>query len=98
MKPEVALFYTGIGLDVVGIGLDRFPVELREQIVAEYPRDNFNEEIAAAFLGGFAHKPASTWATVMADVCERLIPGYQSPNLCDLIADSPFANSVSAKQ
>jgi hypothetical protein len=98
MKPEVSLFYTGIGLDVVGNGFDQFPAELREQIVAEYPRDNFNEEIAAAFFGGFAHKPASTWATVMADVCERFIPGYHSPNLCDIIAKSPFPNSASAKK
>jgi hypothetical protein len=93
MKPEVALFYTGIGLDVVGSGFDQFPAELREQIVAAYPRENFNEEIAAAFFAGFAHKPASTWATVMADLCERFIPGYQSPNLCDIIAKSPFPNS-----
>jgi hypothetical protein len=96
MKPEVALFYTGIGLDVVGSGFDQFPAELREQIVAAYPRDNFNEEIAKAFFDGFAHKPASTWGTVMAPVCERFIPGYESPNLCDIIAKSPFPNSTSA--
>lgn len=95
MKPEVSLFYRGIGLDVVGNGFDQFPARLREQIVAEYPREHFNEEIAAAFFGGFAHKPASTWGTVMADVCERFIPGYQSPNLCDLIAKSPFPDSES---
>ncbi|MGA8437594.1 MAG: HD domain-containing protein [Candidatus Sulfotelmatobacter sp.] len=97
MKPEVSLFFTGIGLDVLGNGFDRFPTELREQIVAEYPRENFNEGIAEAFFGGFAHKPASTWGTVMADVCERSIPGFESPNLCDLIAKSPFPNSASAK-
>ena len=33
----------------------------------------------------------------MADICERFIPSYQSPNLCDLIANSPFPNSASAK-
>lgn len=98
MKPEVSLFYTGIGLDVVGIGFDQFSAELREEIVAEYPRENFNGEIAAAFFGGFAHKPASTWATVMAGVCERFIPDYRSPNHCDIIARSPFPNSASAKK
>ena len=41
MKPEVALLFTGVGLDVLGEGFDNFPVDLREQIVAQYPRHNF---------------------------------------------------------
>jgi hypothetical protein len=93
MKPEVSLLFTGVGLDVLGEGFKDFPAELREQIVAEYPRENFKEGIVKAFFGGFAHKPGSTWGTVKADVCERFIPGYKSPNFCDLIANSPFPNS-----
>ena len=98
MKPEVSLLFTGVGLDVLGEGFDDFPADLREQIVAEYPRDNFKEGIVKAFFGGFAHKPGSTWGTVKADVCERYIPGYKSPNFCDLIANSPFPNSPSPKK
>jgi hypothetical protein len=95
MEPEVALLFTGVGLDVLGENFDKFPVELREEIVAAYPRINFKEGIVKSFFGGFAHKPASTWGTVKADVCERFIPGYKSPNFCDLIANSPFPNSRS---
>jgi hypothetical protein len=93
MKPEVALLFTGVGLDVLGEGFEGFPAELREQIVAEYPRENFKQGIVKAFFGGFAHKPGTTWGTVKADVCERYIPGYKSPNFCDLIANSPFPDS-----
>jgi hypothetical protein len=93
MKPEVSLLYSGVGLDVLGEGFENFPADLREQIVAEYPRVNFKEGIVQAFFGGFAHKPGSTFGTVKADVCERFIPGYKSPNFCDLIASSPFQNS-----
>jgi HD domain-containing protein len=93
MKPEVALLFSGVGLDVLGEGFDTFPADLREQIVAEYPRVNFKEGIVQAFFGGFAHKPGTTWGTVKADVCERFIPCYKSPNFCDLIANSPFPNS-----
>ena len=93
MEPEVALLYSGVGLDVLGEGYDSFPKELREEIVTAYPRENFKEGIVQAFFGGFAHKPDSTFGTVKADVCERFIPGYQSPNFCDLIAHSPFPNS-----
>jgi hypothetical protein len=95
MDPEVALLFTGVGLDVLGEGFDKFPAELREEIVAAYPRINFKEGIVKSFFGGFAHKPASTWGTVKADVCERFIAGYKSPNFCDLIANSPFPNSRS---
>jgi hypothetical protein len=95
MDPEVALLFTGVGLDVLGEGFDKFPAELREEIVAAYPRINFKEGIVKSFFGGFAHKPATTWGTVKADVCERFIAGYKSPNFCDLIANSPFPNSRS---
>jgi HD domain len=95
MEPEVALLFTGVGLDVLGEGFDKFPAEIRDEIVAAYPRANFKEGIVKSFFGGFAHKPASTWGTVKADVCERFIAGYKSPNFCDLIANSPFPNSRS---
>ncbi len=90
MKPEVSLLFTGVGLDVLGEGFDQFPAELRERIVAKYPRVDFKQGIVQAFFSGFAHKPGSTWGTVKADVCERFISGYKSPNFCDLIAASPF--------
>jgi hypothetical protein len=95
MQPEVALLFTGVGLDVLGEGFDKFPAAARDEIVATYPRINFKEGIVKAFFGGFAHKPGSTWGTVKADVCERYIDGYKSPNFCDLIANSPFPNSRS---
>ena len=93
MRPEVALLFSGVGLDVLGKGFESFPAKLREQIVKEYPRENFKEGIVKAFFGGFEYKPGSTWGTVKADVCERFIPGYKSPNFCDLIANSPFPDS-----
>ena len=90
MRPEVSLLFTGVGLDVIGLGVDDFPEDLRQKIVEAYPRTHFKAEIDQAFFGGFARKPGSTWGTVMADVCERYIPGYKSPNLCDLIANFAF--------
>ena len=44
MKPEVGLIYSGVGLDVLGRGLEQFPADLREKIVARYPRRNFKQE------------------------------------------------------
>jgi hypothetical protein len=93
MQPEVALLYTGVGLDVLGRGFDQFPPEVREQIVAKYPRTHFREAFIKAYFAGFAHKPHTTYGTVNAGVCERFIPGFKSPNASDLIASSPFPDS-----
>lgn len=93
MRPEVALLYSGVGLDVLGKGFDQFPSELREKIVAEYPRKRFKEEFIQEYFAGFGHKPGTTYGTVNSSICERLIPGYRAPNAIDVIAASPFPDS-----
>jgi hypothetical protein len=93
MRPEIALLYSGVGLDVLGRGFDQFPSELRERIVAEYPRKHFKKGFIKEYFAGFAHKPGTTYGTVNSSICERLIPGYKAPNACDLVAASPFPDS-----
>jgi hypothetical protein len=93
MNPEVALLHSGVALDVVGRGYDQFPSELRDEIVASYPRKRFKESLPRMFFDGFAHKPGTTFGTLNAAICERFIPGYKSPNVCDAIAASPFPDS-----
>ncbi len=51
------------------------------------------EKASISFLR--AHKPGTTYGTVNASICERLIPGYEAPNACDVIAASPFPDSAS---
>ena len=86
MRPEVAVLYSGVLLDVLGRGYDQFPSALRDEILASYPRKHFKEDFIPAYVAGFAHKPATTYGTVNAAFCERYIPGFKSPNACDLIA------------
>jgi hypothetical protein len=93
MRPEVALLYSGVGLDVLGKGFDEFPSDLREAIVAKYPRKQFKENFIQEYFAGFAHKPGTTYGTVNAAIYECLLPGYRFPNACDLIASSPFPDS-----
>src|SRR5438874_4509384 len=71
MRPEVALLYSGVGLDVLGKGFDQFPSKLRDEIVARYPRKHFKERFLQEYFDGFAHKPSTTYGTVNAGVCER---------------------------
>jgi hypothetical protein len=93
MRPEVALLNSGVVLDVLGIGFDQFPSELRDDIVTRYPRKHFKKDFLQAYFGGFAHKPDTTLGTVNAGICERFLPDYKSPNACDLMAGSPFPDS-----
>jgi hypothetical protein len=94
MRPEVALLQSGVLLDVLGKGFDQFPSELRDEIVSSYPRKQFKERFLQEYFGGFAHKPATTFGTVNASICERFIPDFKSPNTVDLMLGSPFADSV----
>jgi hypothetical protein len=93
MRPEAALLYSGVLLDVLGKGFDQFPSDLRDEIVARYPRKNFKQDFIEAYFAGFANKPGTTYGTVNASICERFIAGYKSPNAVDLIAASPFPGS-----
>jgi hypothetical protein len=94
MRPEVALLNSGVLLDVLGMGFDQFPADLRDEIVAKYPRMNFKEGFIREYFAGFAHKPATAYGTVNAAFCERFIPGFKSPSACDLIAASPFPDTA----
>jgi hypothetical protein len=42
------------------------------------------------FADGFAHKPATTFGTMNADVLEWALPGFRRTNFCDLIAANPL--------
>jgi HD domain len=93
-KPlEVELLYNGVGLDVLGIGYEKFPSRLREEVVAAYPRTDFKRGIAQAFLGGFAHKTHTTEGTCNEDICSHLIRNYRRGDFYVQIQDSPFQNS-----
>jgi hypothetical protein len=94
MRPEVALLNSGVLLDVLGVGFDQFPVELRDEIVARYPRKHFKERFLQEYFAGFAHKPGTTYGTVNASICERFIPDFKSPNAVDLMLGSPFPDSA----
>jgi HD domain len=90
---EVELLYNGVGLDVLGIGYDVFPKDIREKVVAEYPRINFKRGIAEAFFGGFGYKAQTTEATCNEDICSHFISNYKHSDFYDQIQKSPFENS-----
>ncbi len=92
MRPEVALLYSGVGLDVLGKGFDQFPAKLRDEIVARYPRKRFAEDFIHEYFRGVAHKPQTTYGTINSGVCARYISGFKNPDAVDLMVAGPFAD------
>ena len=90
MRPEVALLYTGVGLDVLGKGFDQFPSQLRDEIVARYPRKRFKEDFIQAYFNGFAHKPGTTYGTVNAGFVNVLSPAIRVPTPATWLLHLPF--------
>jgi hypothetical protein len=90
-QPEVELVTAGVEFDVLGIGFDDMPSEVRDQVVAEHPRTGFKEGIVNAFADGMRFKPETTFGTMNTDILEAKVPGYVRPNFCDYIANSGFS-------
>lgn len=90
-EPEVALMYSGVGLDVMGEGYENLSSETREEIIGVYPRNDFKNKIIPTFFSGFEHKTDTTFGNIKADVCAFMIPNFHRKNFCDCILNSPWS-------
>lgn len=89
-EPEVALMYSGVGLDVMGEGYENLSDVHREEIITVFPRNDFKKTIIPTFFGGFEHKTETTFGNIKADVCAYMIPNFHRKNFCDCILHSPW--------
>lgn len=90
-EAEVALMYSGVGLDVMGDGYENLSTANREEIVAAFPRQDFKNKIIPTFFSGFEHKTETTFGNIKADVCAFMIPNFKRTNFCDCILHSPWS-------
>ena len=91
MHPVIALLTCGVEMDVLGIAHDQYPDEVRNAVVAQYPRTpNFKEDIIQAFYDGFHKRPDSTFGTVNADVIADKDAKFQRHNFCSIIRNSAW--------
>jgi len=90
-EPEVALMYSGVGLDVMGEGYEQLSTANREEIISVFPRTDFKKKIIPTFFSGFEHKTETTFGNIKADVCAYMIPNFQRKNFCDCILCSPWS-------
>lgn len=90
-EPEVALMYSGVGLDVMGEGYEHLSAVNREEIISIFPRNDFKKNIIPTFFAGFEHKTDTTFGNIKADVCAFMIPNFERKNFCNCILHSPWS-------
>lgn len=90
-EAEVALMYSGVGLDVMGEGYENLSSEHRTAIIEAFPRTDFKKKIIPTFFSGFEHKTETTFGNIKADVCAFMIPNFHRKNFCDCILHSPWS-------
>ncbi|MEW2548633.1 HD domain-containing protein [Streptomyces sp. NPDC047002] len=90
MEPEVALVTAGVEYDVLGIGYDTVPDEVRAAVVAAHPRPDFKRRILEAFTRGIEHRPQTTFGNVKADVLAHFVPGFERTDFVEVIRDSAW--------
>ncbi|WP_316826343.1 HD domain-containing protein [Pedobacter miscanthi] len=90
-EAEVALMYSGVGLDVMGEGYENLSASNRLEIIEAFPRNDFKKKIIPTFFSGFEHKTETTFGNIKADVCAYMIPNFHRKNFCDCILHSPWS-------
>jgi hypothetical protein len=90
LSPEIALVTAGVEADVLGIGYGDLPQDVIADVVAAHPRPDFKSQILSAFARGNAHRPATTFGNVNADVLARFDPSFERTDFVDVIERSPW--------
>ncbi len=91
MHPVIALLTAGVEMDVLGIKYNDYSDDVRNAIVAEFPRTpHFKEDIIQAFYDGIHKKPATTFGNVKADVLADKDREFVRGNFCDVIRRSAW--------
>lgn len=89
MHPVIALTTAGVEMDVLGLTYREYAEEVREAVVAAFPRSAcFKEDILQAFYDGIKDKPGTTFGNVKADVLADKDPHFRRGNFCSVIRGS----------
>lgn len=93
-QPEVALVAIGAAIDVVGLGVDQLDPTVIDQILSEYPRTGFEDDLLNAVTEVVRSNPMSAAFTWMADVGRSQIPGFTCPSFLDALRGNPLRTSI----
>src|SRR5215813_12506359 len=72
-EPEVAVAHSGIGIDVLGAGLDLIPQDKVRAILLEFPRLSMKKQFLECLCGVVRGKPATTYDNSLRDLGTRYV-------------------------
>jgi len=88
--PEIALVHFGAHVDVMGLNIEEISPALIDDTLQLYPRLGFKKAFTEALAEVARKKPFTAIGTGLGDVARRLVPGFEVPNVCDLLLNAPF--------
>lgn len=87
--PEVALCHLGIAHDLRGASVEITAAGVDRRALSTYPRLALPRELLGTLVSLYRKNPVAATSHAVADACDRLVPGFQRFNLCDvLLSDS----------
>jgi hypothetical protein len=93
LAAEIALVHLGAGLDFLGLGLDKVPPALVEELLENYPRLNFKTEFRNLLVEHCRHNPAAqllTWTDDVARTAGCTLHGQPIPTASQIMSAAPF--------
>ena len=84
---EIALCQLGIAFDLGIAPPDIVSQEMVDEVLAAYPWLDTHESLLTTLVGLYQKNPKAAASNAVAEVCERRVPGFQRPNLCDRVID-----------
>lgn len=93
LADEIALVHLGAGLELFGLGLDKVPPQVVEEVLENYPRMNFKVEFRNLLIEHCRHNPAVqvlTWSDDVARTAGCTSHGQPIPTASQLMSAAPY--------
>jgi hypothetical protein len=90
---EIALVHLGAGLELFGLGLDKVPPQVVEEVLENYPRMNFKVEFRNLLIEHCRHNPTVqvlTWSDDVARTAGCTLHGQPIPTASQLMSAAPY--------
>jgi hypothetical protein len=90
-QSEVAMTHSGVTADVLGVGLDRIPLDKQRAVLTEFPRLSLKSQLRSCLCNVVRRKPETSYDNILRDFGSRYVEGFTGPNFADLVANAPFS-------
>jgi hypothetical protein len=93
LAAEIALVHLGAGLELFGLGLDKVPPKVVEEVLENYPRMNFKTEFRNILVEHCQKNPAVqvlNWTDDVARTAGCTLQGQPIPTASQLMAAAPY--------